>query len=245
MRRRDHSRRNNINTTKIKVAHLHLAAACVLRCSTVGDSKGERVCVFWEEADFSVSSPETRIWACADKIAVRLYQISRLEGCCIPFHSQCGAPWSFGSNQRPSLRLHLQGRTPPRRHVALTADWSVLWFLMLYLLPLTLKKGRLRMERFWYRAAAVCVRMRVDFFFTCISHILSTYQFITRYELKSSITYQCGTYRMYVFHVTVCWCVWFGGRLMCLSPLCCFPSFVSCCCLDRPRLAGDRNKWDC
>lgn len=90
-----------------------------------------------------------------------------------------------------------------------------------------------------------CVRVRVDFFFTCIFHILSTYQFITRYELKSSITYQCGTYRMYVFHVTVCWCVWFGGRLMCLSPLCCFPSFVSCCCLDRPRLAGDRNKWDC
>lgn len=30
---------------------------------------------------------------------------------------------------------------------------------------------------------------------------------------------------------------------MCLSPLCCFPSFVSCCCLDRRGLAGDRNKW--
>lgn len=35
----------------------------------------------------------------------------------------------------------------------------------------------------------------------------------------------------------------FGGWLMCLSPLCCFPSFVSCCCLDRRGLAGDRNKW--
>lgn len=82
--------------------------------------------------------------------------------------------------------------------------------------------------------------------------ILHPYQFLTMNELKSSITTSLLSLLGYLFVVLMCVfvfdvivCVWFGGRLMCLSLLCCFPSFVLRCCLDRHRLAGDGNKWDC
>ena len=72
----------------------------------------------------------------------------------------------------------------------------------------------------------------------CVSvKILNNYVAVHFIRLSVRVAHTC------VFDV--CVCVWFGGRLMCLSPFCCFPPFVSCCCLDRHRLAGDGNKWRC
>lgn len=91
--------------------------------------------------------------------------------------------------------------------------------------------------------AGCCLRIAAGpSFLTHMFNILYTYQFISSNEVESLITCERCTYEIPCRCVLVR-VVWFGGWLMCLSPLCCFPSFVSCCCLDRHGLAGDRNKW--
>lgn len=79
-------------------------------------------------------------------------------------------------------------------------------------------------------------------FLTHMFNILYTYQLISSHEAESLITCRRCAYEIPRSRAPVR-VVRFGGWLMCLSPLCCFPSFVSCCCLDRHGLAGDRNKW--
>lgn len=66
---------------------------------------------------------------------VGLHQTSRLQGCCT--HSTVHHETSAAIKAPLSVLdlLHLWGRAPALRQVALTADWSLLWFLLLYLLP--------------------------------------------------------------------------------------------------------------
>lgn len=91
-------------------------------------------CVFWEEANFSLSSPKTHSWARAHKKSNIPLSNIQAGGMLHPITLSVQSTIKLWLQSKIHL-LHLRGRTPTRRHVSLTADWSVLWSLMLSLPP--------------------------------------------------------------------------------------------------------------
>lgn len=87
----------------------------------------------------------------------------RLERCCSPFHSQCGAPLSFGSNQRSSPCIRFT--SSPRAHSTSETWRSDSWLictLVSYAFasssPRPQEKKDWKWNKFWYtEEAAVCV----------------------------------------------------------------------------------------
>ena len=94
----------------IKGAHLHFCggscASVQLQLVTTRESVCVCVCVFQERLISPHRWVRSDKWLCASIKYPALWSL-RLERRCSPFHSQCGSPLSFGSNQRssPCIRL--------------------------------------------------------------------------------------------------------------------------------------------
>lgn len=156
-----------------------------------------------EEDVFVYFFPETCRWACKIKTSVCLYQISSAV---IPEAGEMLQPILLSARspiklwlQSKILSLYIRLTLSPRAHsTALTADWSVLRFLILSLLPS--RKGEngkilvhsscfgVFVTRYDCRSSSSCLHVFVKSGRHFLFHIFHPDQPMTMYELKSSVS---------------------------------------------------------